>query len=59
MVEGLVDRLRQDAGEEDLPVIATGTQCEIILPYCRMAARKEPDLVLLGLKKVYELNNKR
>lgn len=57
MVEGLVDRLRQDSGEEDLPVIATGTQCGIILPYCRLAARKEPDLVLLGLKKVYELNN--
>ena len=59
MVEGLVDRLRQDAGEEDLPVIATGTQCEIILPYCRMETRKEPLLVLWGLKKVYELNTKR
>ena len=58
MVEGLVDRLRQGAGEEDLPVIATGTLCDIILPYCRVQAQQEPDLVLQGLKKVYELNKK-
>ena len=59
MVEGLVDRLRESVGEETLPVIASGAFCDIILPYCRMDSRKEPDLVLLGLKKVYELNTKR
>ena len=45
--------------EEILPVIASGTYCDIILPYCRMETRKEPLLVLWGLKKVYELNTKR
>ena len=59
MVEGLVDRLRESIGEEILPVIASGTYCDIILPYCRMETRKEPLLVLWGLKKVYELNTKR
>ena len=59
MVEGLVDRLRESIGEDTLPVVASGTYCDIILPYCRMDARKEPQLVLQGLKKVYELNSKR
>ena len=44
---------------DTLPVVASGTYCDIILPYCRMDARKEPQLVLQGLKKVYELNSKR
>ena len=59
MVEGLVERLREFSGEDKLPVIATGTLCDIILPQCRIQARQEPDLVLQGLKKVYELNTKR
>lgn len=56
MIEGLVARLRQHLGEEDLPVIATGGLCDAILPYCDLQVRQEPDLVLLGLKKIYELN---
>ena len=59
MVEGLVERLRDFAGESQLPVIATGTLCDILLPHCRVQAQQEPDLVLHGLKKVYELNTKR
>ncbi len=59
MVEGLVERLRESVGEPDLPVIATGLLCDAILPYCRMDIRREPDLVLLGLKKVWELNGKK
>ena len=37
-------------------MIATGSLCDVILPYCSLQVRQEPDLVLLGLKKVYELN---
>ena len=59
MVEGLVDRLRESVGEEQIPVIATGAHCDIVLPYCRMNTRKDPDLVLKGLKRVWELNSKR
>ncbi len=59
MVEGLVARLRESTGQPDLPVIATGALCDAILPYCALAIRKEPDLVLLGLKKVWELNGKK
>ncbi len=59
MVEGLVERLRDFAGESRLPVISTGPLCDIILPHCGIQAQPEPDLVLHGLKKVYELNTKR
>ena len=50
---------RTTAASPRTPVIASGTYCDIILPYCRMETRKEPLLVLWGLKKVYELNSKR
>ncbi len=59
MVEGLISRLRESTGQPDLPVVATGPLCDAILPYCRMDIRREPDLVLLGLKKVWELNGKK
>lgn len=59
MVEGLVDRLRESIGEGQLPVIASGPLCGMILPHCRMQACEVPDLVLLGLKRVYELNSRR
>ncbi len=59
MVEGLVARLRDSVGQPDLPVVATGPLCDAILPHCRLQVTHQPDLVLLGLKKVWELNGKK
>lgn len=56
MIDGLVERLREEAKVESLPVIATGGLAGSILPYCRSSARHEPELVLLGLRLVWENN---
>lgn len=56
MIDGLVERLREEVGAEELPVIATGGLADAILPYCRTKTRHEPELVLLGLRLVWEQN---
>lgn len=54
MIDGLVERLREELNAEQLPVIATGGLAGTVLPYCRTKARYEPELVLLGLRLVWE-----
>lgn len=56
MIDGLVDRLRDEVGAAALPVIATGGLAGAILPYCRTQCRHEPELVLLGLRHIWEIN---
>ena len=56
MIDGLVDRLRDEVGTASLPVIATGGLAGAILPYCRTQCRHEPELVLLGLRHIWEIN---
>ena len=56
MIDGLVERLREEVGAEELPVIATGGLADAILPYCRTKTCHEPELVLLGLRLVWEQN---
>jgi len=58
MIDGLLDRIANEWNTEKLTVIATGGLAEKILPYCRSRhhIQCEPDLTLLGLKKIYQLN---
>ncbi len=58
MIDGLLDRIAAEWKASPLKVIATGDLAESVLPYCRPdhEIRYEPDLTLLGLKKVYALN---
>ena len=56
MIDGLVDRLRDEVGAASLPVIATGGLAGAILPYCRTQCRHKPELVLLGLRHIWEIN---
>lgn len=60
MVDGLLDRIAEEWGAKELTVIATGGLADIILPYCRGGHKIhfEPNLTLLGLKKVYDVNNR-
>jgi len=60
MVDGLLDRIAEEWGTKELTVIATGGLADIILPYSRSGHKihVEPNLTLLGLKKVYDVNNR-
>jgi len=55
MVDSLVERMRSELGEE-LKVIATGGQADIIAPISRTITAVEPWLTLEGLRMVYERN---
>lgn len=62
MVDGLLDRIRQELKlpeGEDLPVVATGGLCELVLPACRHTMTYEPDLTLCGLFHVYKATAER
>ena len=55
-VDGIVDRIREELGAPEAPVIATGGLAPVVLPYCRTVDRYEPWLTLEGLRLVYEKN---
>jgi type III pantothenate kinase len=60
MIDGLLDRIAAEWNTEKLTVIATGGITELIVSYCRSRHRilYEPNLALLGLKKIYHLNGR-
>lgn len=55
MLDGMIERLRAEAGEE-LPVYATGGLAPLILPHCRQAITLDGQLVLRGLYLLYLKN---
>ena len=58
MADGLLARVREAYGKEELPVIAAGDMAPLILPHCESEIRHEPDLVLKGLHLVWERNRR-
>jgi len=59
MIDGLLDRISAEWDNVHLNVIATGSLAEAILPYCTKGRQilYEPNLTLLGLKKIYQINS--
>ncbi len=61
MLDGLLDRISSEWKQDTLDVIATGAYAEMVLPYMISGHRikYEANLTLLGLKRIYQLNNKK
>ncbi len=57
LVDGLVTRIKLELGGNPR-VIATGGMAELIVPETKAIEAVEPNLALIGLKLVYELNSK-
>jgi type III pantothenate kinase len=55
-VDGIVERIRVELGDETAPAIATGGLAELIAPHARTIDRVDAYLTLEGLKLVWELN---
>ncbi len=56
MVEGMVARMREELGEPGARVIATGGLARMLAPQTRVIDAVEPDLILNGLRIIFELN---
>jgi len=57
MIEGMIARMRAELGEPDARVIATGGLAPMLAPQTRVIESVEPDLILDGLRIIYELNS--
>ena len=57
MLDGFIRSIKREFGSE-LTVIATGGLSELIIPLCESEIRREPDLTLRGLYRLYEMNSR-
>ena len=57
MVDGLIRRIKKEIGNENIKIVATGGLISLIAPLClEKIDIIEPNLVLLGLYKIYQKN---
>ncbi len=56
MIDGMIDRINSEIGEE-LPVIVTGGYASAIIPHCNHKMTTDDYLVLKGLNIIYQKNN--
>ncbi len=56
-IDALVRRLREELGEENIRVVATGGPAGIIVRHCREIEEFDPNLTLKGLRILYRMNS--
>ncbi len=55
-VDGMIDRIREEIKDNNIPVIATGGLSKIIIPLCKNEIELEENLTLDGLLEIYNKN---
>ncbi|MBE0428437.1 MAG: type III pantothenate kinase [Thermoleophilia bacterium] len=58
LVDGIVTRMREELGGEEVETLATGGFAELIVPHARTLSRIDSLLTLKGLKLVHKRNEK-
>ena len=58
MVDGMLERIEEELGEH-ATVLATGGLAPMIVPLCRREILLEEDLLLCGLRILYEKNSRK
>ena len=58
MIEGIIHSIEVETGNS-FRIIATGGLASLYLPYCELIKWQEPNLTLLGLKQIAEINGYR
>ena len=56
MIDGMLERIRDELNC-DMTYIATGGLANLIIPHCKHKIEQDPNLLLKGLKILYEKNN--
>lgn len=55
-VDGLIDRIMDEIGNHNIPVISTGGLSGLISPLCKHKIDRKENLTLLGLAEIYKKN---
>ncbi len=55
-LDALIRRSREEMGEGNVRVVATGGPAGVIVPHCREIETFDQDLTLKGLRAIYEMN---
>ena len=55
-IDALIRRCRDELGESDVRVVATGGPAGVMVRHCREIQEFDPDLTLKGLRVLYEMN---
>lgn len=55
-IDGMIRRIKKELGREDVTVIATGGLSKVIIPYCEEKIIYDNELLLKGLRLIYEKN---
>ena len=55
-VDGLIDRIAKELGEEPASIVATGGVSEVIAPHCRHSMIMDDTLLLRGLRLIWDKN---
>lgn len=55
-IDGMIRRIKKELQREDVTVIATGGLAKVILPYCEENIIYDNELLLKGLRLIYEKN---
>lgn len=58
MVDGMLQRIARETGEEELKTVVTGGQASAVLPYCETEYLHRPHLTLEGLYRIAVKNRK-
>lgn len=58
MLDGIIQRVEEELGEEIKTVVGTGGLANKVAPYCRRRITLDDDLMLWGLKIIYEKNRR-
>ncbi|HAN21468.1 MAG: hypothetical protein A2Y15_09080 [Clostridiales bacterium GWF2_36_10] len=59
MLDGIIERVKEDLGAENLSVIACGGLADKIIPFCQTDISINPYLTLEGLVQLYRLNQRK
>ena len=57
MIDGLIDRVEAELGQPVAAVVATGGLSSLLAPYCKRQLILEENLMLDGLRIIYEKNH--
>ncbi len=55
-IDGMIRRIKEELGREDVTVLATGGLAKVIIPFCNEKIIYDDELLLKGLRLIYEKN---